>query len=98
VGKVRTNSGILLNKRLITALNLSFNHTLDPAPPGHAGAGWVLAAEEDGQIKIRFTDGTTESIRVKRGDQLVSLGDDLYLVCQPGKDGTGQSKAHPRNE
>lgn len=95
--KVRTNSGVLVNKRLITALNLSFNHTLDPGSPGHAG-GWVLTADEDGQIKIRFTDGTTESVPVKRGDQLLSIGDDLYLARQPGKDGARQGQGRPRNE
>ncbi len=98
MGKVSTDSGVLVNKRLLTALNLSFKHTLDPAPPGHSGAGWTLTADEDGQIKIRFTDGTTESVEAKRGDQLLAIGDDLYLARQPGKDAGRHSQAHSRKE
>ncbi len=94
--KAKTPSGVvLINKRLITALNLSFNHKLDPATPGQGG-GWRLTADEDGQMQIRLTDGNTETVEVKRSDQFLSIGDDLYVARHRRKDGARPGQPIPQ--
>jgi hypothetical protein len=81
--RVSPYCGFWINKRLVATLDFPFGHTLDPTTgAGLTGEGWRLNVEEDGRILVRFADGDTQDIPVTQGDQLITIGDDLYMSLQ----------------
>ncbi len=75
--KVTAPYGVWINQRFVVTLGFSFRHTIHPSQEG-----WRLDVEADGQVAVRYSDGDTEIFAVKKGDEILAIGDNVYATLQ----------------
>jgi hypothetical protein len=73
IGEV-TASGVWLNTRAVSSIDIPFKHELTPI-----NDGWRIEATTNGKLTINFTDGNKQRYDLVAGDSLSASGEQMYL-------------------
>lgn len=68
-------SGVWLNTRAVSSIDIPFKHELTPI-----NDGWRITASVNGKLTIHFTDGKQQKYDLIAGDTLSASGEQMYIV------------------
>lgn len=72
------NSGVWLNKRAVSVIEMSLAHTFRPTPEG-----WEIEASAAGTLVVRLVHGGEQRFELQPGDTLRASGEEMYLILTP---------------